>query len=187
MLEVVEILAVIGNLAYTVLMLLEKRVGWLFGIVASALGVWLFWEQEVFAQVGLNAFYVAMGAYGWWNWGRGGDNDLPITRASWRRHGLFVVLGAGGTLLLAWVLGLFPEARFVGLDGFVTAFSLLATWLLARKYLANWAYWIVADVVAVYLYLRLGLNWYAGLYVVYVGLSVSGLVRWQRQWQARQA
>ena len=56
MLEVVEILAVIGNLAYTVLMLLEKRVGWLFGIVASALGVWLFWEQEVFAQVGLNAF-----------------------------------------------------------------------------------------------------------------------------------
>lgn len=185
--SVLEILAVAGNLVYTVLMLLEKRVGWLFGIVASGLSIALFAQQQVYAQVGLNAFYVAMGAYGWWNWGRDGSQALPIVRVAWPRHALFIGIGAVGSLLLAYLLGLFPEARFTVYDGFVTAFSLLATWMLAKKYLGNWAYWILADLVAIQLYLLLDLNWYAGLYAVYVLLSISGLLRWRRQWSAQRS
>ena len=183
----IEALAAAGNLAYTVLMLYEKRVGWLFGIGASALGIALFLHQQVYAQVLLNGFYMVMGAYGWWSWGKGDNGELPISRRPLPFHLAIIGLGTVLTLCLAAALKLLPEARFTGLDGFATAFSLLATWMLARKVLENWAYWIVADAVAIVLYALLGMWWYVGLYVIYVGLSTSALVRWHRSWKAAQS
>ncbi|MCB9183350.1 MAG: nicotinamide mononucleotide transporter [Flavobacteriales bacterium] len=182
----IEAVAAAGNLAYTVLMLYEKRVGWLFGIGASLLGMALFREQQVYAQVALNAFYVVMGVYGWWSWRGSAGKELPITRQPVSFHAGIIVLGGLFSLALALLLKLLPDARYTGLDGFATAFSLLATWMLARKILENWAYWIVADAVAIVLYVLLGLWWYAALYAIYVVLSVSALVRWNREWRSAQ-
>ncbi|HMQ77295.1 MAG TPA: nicotinamide riboside transporter PnuC [Flavobacteriales bacterium] len=184
--SLLEAVAACGNLAYTVLMLYERRIGWLFGIAASALGIALFLHQQVFAQVALNTIYVGMGAYGWWSWGRGQGAELPIVRRGGRFHAVVIAAGLVGTLVLALALRLVPGAQHVALDGFATAFSLLATWMLARKVLENWAYWIVADAVAIALYAMLDLWWYVGLYAIYVGLSTSALRRWHRQWRAAQ-
>ena len=181
--SLLEAVAAAGNLAYTVFMLYERRIGWLFGIAASALGIALFLHQQVYAQVALNAIYVGMGAYGWWSWGRGQGAELPIVRRGGRFHALVIAAGLVGTVVLALALRLVPGAQHVAMDGFATAFSLLATWMLARKVLENWAYWIVADAVAIALYALLGLWWYVGLYAVYVVLSASALRRWHRQWQ----
>lgn len=185
--QILEAVAAAGNLAYTVLMLYERRLGWLFGMVASAMGIALFLHQQVFAQAGLSAYYMAMGAYGWWAWGRPGKGELPITRRGWRFHALVLVTAALLVGIGAWALKLLPDARHTGLDAFATALSLLATWMLARKLLENWAYWIVADAAAIVLYLLLGMWWYAGLYAIYVGISTAALVRWHRQWRAAQA
>lgn len=185
--QVLEAVAAVGNLAYTLLMLYEKRVGWLFGIAASAMGVALFLHQHVYAQVGLSAYYVAMGVYGWWSWGREGQGALAINRRSARFHAVMIIGGGVLAVVGGQLLKLLPDARYTGLDGFATAFSLLATWMLARKVLENWAYWIVADAVAIVLYALLGLWWYAGLYAIYVLLSASALVKWHRSWKATQA
>ncbi|MDX9750195.1 MAG: nicotinamide riboside transporter PnuC [Flavobacteriales bacterium] len=178
----IEALAVAGNLAYTVLLMLEKRVGWLFGMAGSALGMALFWHQHVYAQVVLNLVYVVMGAYGWWAWGRNGGAEPPIVRWKWPAHIAVLAGGAAAAVVLALLAGLLPDARHVGLDASVTAFSLLATWMLARKVLESWAWWIVTDAGAIVLYLLMGLHLYAGLYMVYVGLSVIALVRWSRSY-----
>ena len=184
--QVVEAVAAAGNLAYTLLMLRVKRVGWLFGMGASLLGVALFLHQHVYAQAGLSAYYVVMGAYGWWSWGRNGNGELPISRRGPLFHAAIIVGGTCLTVLAAMLLKLLPDARFTGLDGFATAYSLLATWMLARKILENWAYWIVADAVAIVLYALLGLWWYAALYTIYVVISAAALVRWTREWKAQQ-
>ncbi|MCW5899364.1 MAG: nicotinamide riboside transporter PnuC [Flavobacteriales bacterium] len=183
----IEAIAVVGNLAYTVLMMLNRRLGWLFGIAASALGCALFWHMQVYAQVGLNAFYVLMGAYGWWQWGQGRGGELPITRRGPLFHLLILLAGAMATLLLVHAARYWQDAQHVELDATVTAFSLLATWMLARRILENWAWWIVTDSGAIVLYLLLGLHFYAALYAVYVGLSIAALVRWKREWRASQA
>ena len=206
--QLLEAVAVVGNLAYTVLMMLDRRAGWLFGIAASALGMALFWHLDVFAQVGLNAFYVGMGIYGWWQWGQGKDERLPITSRGLRAQPLYVALGVAVSLMLvvalhampplleqlrgaapAWFaeqLAAAPASRHQALDGFVTGFSLLATWMLARKLLENWAYWIATDLAAIVLYMLLGLYFYAALYAVYVVLSVVALFRWTRTWRTGQ-
>lgn len=185
--SLLEAVAAAGNLAYTVLMLYERRIGWIFGIAASALGIALFLHQQVYAQAALSGYYLVMGAYGWWSWKGDGAQQLPITRRGARFHSGMIAAGGALALLLAWILSLLPDARFIVHDGFATSFSLLATWMLARKVLENWAYWIVADTVAIALYAMLGLWWYVGLYAVYVVLSASALRRWHRQWhEARQ-
>lgn len=177
----IEAFAAAGNLAYTVLMLYERRVGWLFGIVASAMGIALFLHQQVYAQAALSGYYLAMGAYGWWSWKGDGAKQIPITRRDAPFHAGMIMAGGTLALFLAWSLSLLPHARFIGLDGFTTSFSLLATWMLARKILENWAYWIAADLVAIVLYALLGMWWYAGLYVIYVAISASALMRWAKQ------
>ncbi|MFN3876664.1 MAG: nicotinamide riboside transporter PnuC [Flavobacteriales bacterium] len=182
----IEAIAAAGNLAYTVLMLYERRAGWLFGIAASALGIALFLHQQVYAQAALSGYYVAMGVYGWWSWRGEGAAQLPITRRAARFHAAALLGGALLSLLLAFGLKLLPDARFTGLDGCATAFSLLATWMLARKMLENWAYWIVADAAAIALYALLGLWWYTALYAAYVAISARALRRWHREWQAAQ-
>ncbi len=182
---VLEAMAAAGNLLYTVLMLHERRIGWVFGVVASTMGMALFMHQQVYAQVALNAFYVVMGIYGWWSWGQGEQGARAITRRPFLWHGGVLMAVVLLSLALAQALKLLPDARYTGLDGFATAFSLLATWMLARKVLENWAYWVLADAVAIVLYVLLGLWWYAGLYVIYVVLSASALVKWHRSWKAR--
>ena len=177
----IEALAAAGNLAYTVLMLYERRVGWLFGIVASAMGIALFLHQLVYAQAALCGYYLVMGAYGWWSWKGDGAKQIPITRRDARFHAGMILAGGASALVLSWALSLLPDARFIGLDGFATSFSLLATWMQARKILENWAYWIAADLVAIALYALLGMWWYAALYAIYVAISASALVRWAKQ------
>lgn len=180
----VEALAVVGNLAYTLLMMRERRIGWLFGIVASLLGVLLFMHQRVYAQVALNAFYVGMGVFGWWSWGQGGDGERSITRRRWPWHVLILFTAVVLSGLIGLGLAQLPEARYTGLDAASTALSLLATGMLARKILENWAYWIVADAAAIVLYMLLGLYGYAALYAVYVVISAMALRRWLREWRA---
>ncbi len=176
-----EVIAVAGNLAYTIYMMLNKRIGWLFGIVASSIGTFIFLHQTVYAQVGLQIFYVAMGVYGWWSWGRKDGRELPISRRPLLFHVAIILIGIIFTGAIAYGLMQLPDAQHVRLDGFVTGFSLLATWMLARRILENWAYWIIADAFGIWLYILLGLYWYAGLYAIYVVLSIIGLVRWSNE------
>jgi nicotinamide mononucleotide transporter len=81
---------------------------------------------------------------------------------------------------LATFLGTQLNGAYPGLDAFITAFSLAATWMMARKYLENWLYWVVGDAVAVYLNWRIGYDAYAVLNVIYIILSIAGLVKWMR-------
>ncbi len=178
-----EVLAVAGNLVYTVFMMLNRRVGWLFGIAASSIGIFIFMHQSVFAQAALNLFYVIMGVYGWWSWGRKGGMELPITRRPFIFHIGIMIVGAVATWLIAKGLAMLPGSQHVLLDGFVTGFSLLATWMLARRILENWGYWIMADAFAIWLYIQLDLYWYAGLFAIYVILSIMGLIRWRNEWK----
>jgi nicotinamide mononucleotide transporter len=78
------------------------------------------------------------------------------------------------------LLAQYLDGRFPQLDAFVTVFSFIATWMMARKMIANWAYFILADSVAVYLNWRIGYQGYALLNGMYLVLSVVGLVKWGR-------
>jgi nicotinamide mononucleotide transporter len=173
--------AVSLNIAFTILIALHRRLGWLLGLVAAVIGVLLYAVQDAWLMSALNGFYAAMGAYGWWSWGRsrGGQG---IIRYAWQKHVAFLAIGIATTLLLTWAMdyGQLPGDHH-GMEAFIAAFAMVATWQMSERALENWIYWMIGDTVAVVYNHWIGYDGYALLNVVYIGLAVAGFLRWSKQ------
>ncbi len=176
-LNILEWTAVVLNVGFTLCIAYEKRIGWLLGFVAGVIGVGLYALAHTWAMGLLNVYYVAMAVYGWWSWGRD-DQEKGIRTQSLRFHAILIVAGLLLSYAIYVLLAQYLDGHFPQLDAFVTVFSFIATWMMTRKMIANWAYFILADSVAVYLNWRIGYQGYALLNGMYLVLSMVGLMKW---------
>lgn len=173
--------SVLLNIGYAYLLGRQLRVGWLLGFVASSIGVWLYVDQAAWLMAALNVFYAAMGLYGWWSWGRA-EVMKQVVCYSLQRHALLVIITGLGTLVLVGLMhGIDQPGKFLGMEAFIASSAMVATWMMSRKVLENWLYWIAGDLVAVVYNHLIGYDGYALLNVVYIVLAVVGFVRWQRE------
>jgi len=176
----VEWIADATGVAYALLVMWHRRSGWIFGGISSLLLTILAWQARLPMQALLQLSYVAAAVYGWWSWSRPGGMR-PISVWHWRGH-LAVLAGCVlVSLLLARVL--VHESAFPFTDSLVFCTGMFATWLLARVYLENWAYWILIDAVSIYLFAAQGLVAIAVMFVMYLGIAVVGLAGWWKIWR----
>jgi nicotinamide mononucleotide transporter len=154
---------------------------WPVGIVNVALLMVAFWTAGLYGDAGLQIIYVILGFYGWWVWlRRGAAVDLPVRRTT-TVEWVWLSLGAfAATVFLYWLLKTQLGSQVPVADAITTALSLVATYGQCRKLVENWWFWIVADVMYVPLYAYKHLYLTTVLYVVFLGLSVIGLVSWRR-------
>ncbi len=125
LLALLEWTAVALNVAFTLCIAWEKRIGWMFGFVAGCIGVGLYALAHTWAMSALNGYYIVMAVYGWWRWGQREDGRIRVQ--SWAFHAVVVPAG----LLLAFgaavLLGQYLNGSYPHLDAFVTVFSFIAT------------------------------------------------------------
>ncbi|MFV0478042.1 MAG: nicotinamide riboside transporter PnuC [Parahaliea sp.] len=186
-----ELLAVVFGVAYLLLAVRESLWCWYAAFAGTAISLYLFWEAGLLMESALQIYYLAMAAYGWWQWqqNRGTHTDtstnsvLPICRWTWQQHGIAL----SGVLLLSAVSGTFlaqhTNAIMPYLDSFTTWGSILTTWMVTRKVLENWLYWLVIDGVSVYLYMDHGLYLFALLFIVYLFIVVIGFQQWLQHYR----
>ena len=174
--------AVLLALAYLVLAIRQSAWCWACAIASSLIYLVLFARAGLVMQAALQVFYVAMAVYGAWAWRRGGQGatELPVTRWPGRAHAAAIA----GVLVVSAINGHLESTAssptVAYLDAFVAWSSVLATWMVTRKLIENWLYWIVIDLVAAALYGSQGLRATAVLFVVYTVLAVRGYVEWRR-------
>ncbi len=181
-----ELVAVVLALAMVGCNIREIHWGWPLAIASSILYFALFWRSKLYGDASLQIFFAVLAFWGWYQWLRGRRPDgaaLHVTQLTAR--GRLLVIAACAVL---WpVTGLFlltyTDTDVPWWDAFPTAVSLVGQYLLGRKYIENWAVWIVVNVVSVGLFMFKGLWLTAGLYIVFIALSVVG---W-RAWRARLA
>ncbi len=176
-----EIVAVIFGVLYTVLMAQNKISCWIFGIIGSLLSVYLFIEYaKLYAEAVLYVFYVFAGVYGWVQW----KNQKAIEEVYQQKIATHIKLISGGiivSILLYFGLSyFFQEAEKPLIDSFTTVFSFIATYLMAKKWIENWYYWLIIDAVSTYLYYTRELEIYALLMLVYTILVVYGYWQWKK-------
>jgi nicotinamide mononucleotide transporter len=184
-----EAAGVLFSVLYLVLAIRESLWCWPAAFISSVLTIVVMFGARLYSESALNLFYAAMAVYGWYRWRYGGGTSgaaaLPIGVWPVRAH----VFAIGGTVVLStsvgWLMSRNTEAAFPYLDAFVTVSSVITTYMVARKILENWLYWIVVDSLALYLYWQRGLYLYVGLFALYLVLVVLGLVRWHRDWRAQ--
>src|SRR6218665_75040 len=152
--SITEWLIFITAMVYVVLAAAENVWCWLFGILSSAFSVYLCFSGHLFLESGLNVFYVAIGVYGWYQWlyGSKEKKEAPIISYFFRKN-LFLI----GIGILIWVpVGIIAQNYSTQvlpfMDAFITAFSIIATWMTAKKIIENWLYWVAIDGLAVVLY-----------------------------------
>lgn len=151
------------------------------GIANCALLFLLFFDARLFADAGLQVVFILLGFQGWWLWSRGVQEDgLALSRLNMTHWigvlGVSVLLTGSLYLLLTWAKGSVPLA-----DAVITSLSLSAQWLLNRRKLESWYFWIVVDLISIPLYAYKQLYLIALLYLVFLGLCVVGLRAWRRE------
>lgn len=188
-----EMTAVVFAITYLLLAIREKVLCWLFAFLSTAIYTVLFWDVSLLMDSALNVYYMAMAAYGWYQWTHGDargtdeqavtDQRLRIRSMSRQQHGLMitaiVVLSAGSGYLLSE----HSHAAWPYIDSFTTWASVITTYLVTRKYLQNWLYWIVIDAVSVPLYIERGLGLTALLFATYIIMAGLGYYSWKKHYQ----
>lgn len=179
-----EWLAFVTSIGYILLIILEKQSAWLFAIVSSLLYHSVFYESNLYLESILQLFYVTMGIIGWVTWKKAAQqNNNKLKRWSFKSHLLNGFICIGFALILGFIFKTYTNQFNPFTDGFTTAFSLSATYMVTRKILENWVYWILIDSVAIYLFISRDLYLTALLYFVYTVMAVIGLIQWKRQFK----
>jgi len=177
---ILEILGVVLNLIFVILLLRQNIWCWAFGIAGSFVSIALFVDAKLYSEAILYSYYVGIGVYGWVRW-KGADNTgIPVIVWKSVKHLKAILLGVVLSYGLGYYFSHFTDAKSPFIDATSTIFSFIASYLEAQKVLATWLYWVVLNLVSIGLYYSRGLNFYAGFSAVLTVLSVVGFIQWRK-------
>jgi len=178
-----EAVAAALGLAYLLLAVRRNLLCWLCAFVSTAIYLVLFARAALYMQSLLQVFYLVMAVYGFIEWRKGRSAAGEVLIRSWggREHIVAAVLIAVATVLNGWLLAGHTDAAAPYTDSFVTWSSVVTTWMVARRVIENWLYWLVVDAVAAWLYFSQGLLVTTLLFVIYLYIVVRGYLAWRRE------
>lgn len=185
-LEVLPWTIVLLSMIYLILLLQQSHWCWLFGIASSGLSYIVF-QPKLFFESLLYLYYVAIGIYAWRDWlKKGVKNNSRVRRLSIRSNAFLLIFQIALVTLIGYLfkskqddLKSFVSERPYA-DAFTSIFSVVATFLEARRYLVSWLYWIVINFFSVWLYLKVQEPVLAGQMAAYGLLSMLGFWRWKK-------
>ena len=188
-----DIVTTVLGLAYILLEYKANIWMWAVGFAMQALGIVLYYQKGLYADCGMEFYYLAMTVYGYWKWisrpsklggDRGLNEGLPIRHFPKRLMLPWLVIIGAVWGIIYWLLVTFTNSNVPLADSFTTALSIVGIWALAHKYLEQWFIWIAVDVGTCGLYYYKDIPFKASLYALYVVIAVFGYIKWRRMMQA---
>lgn len=190
MLTWIEIVATVFGFLCVVLTIRRNVWCWPTGLVQVLLFIIIFYHAKLYSDLILHVIYVGMQFYGWYCWTAGRDparqESIVISSLTPRQLAMWSLITAVATALWGYTMSRWTDASLPYADAFTTVASLVAQYLLARKFLENWLFWIVVDVVAISVYYYKVLIPTSILYAAFLVLAVIGYVTWRVQVRAQQ-
>ena len=180
-----EAIAVVLAITYLVLAIRQNIWCWAAAAISTVIYLFIMFEAKLYMESALQLFYLAMAAYGWYQWRQYGQSKEPLQVRTWPlTYHLFAI---ASVFILVFVSGHllseYSDAAMPHVDSFTTWGAVIATYMVARKILENWVYWFVIDAVSVGLYLNRGLFLTALLFVFYLVLIILGYRSWRASMQ----
>ena len=177
-----EVVAVVTAVLYLLFAIRQQIICWLFAAISTAIYIWLFVAAKLYMESVLNVFYLVMAGYGWYIWSSGKTNghDRPVV--VWQRstHAVAIVAIVVASTVNGYLLNAYTDAAFPYIDSLTTWSAIWATFLVARKVLENWWYWLVIDIASVLIYWSRDLQLTSVLFGIYVIMIPIGLISWTK-------
>jgi len=181
----IELLGAILGIVYVFFSIRQNILTWPVGLLTSALYVWVFLVSKLYADMGLQMYYVVISIYGWYEWLKGNPSNhsepIAVSRLSLKLGLILAAIGVFLFILIWFVLKNYTDSPVPMADSLATALSIVATWMLARKILEHWLVWIFVDTFSI------GLFWYKDLlptvllFAVYTVMAFVGFFEWRKE------
>lgn len=158
------------------------------GIANNLLFFWLFASVGLYADAALQVVYIGLASVGWYWWLRGSSSHDGVRISEPAPVQLVACVAAVAIITAAIQFGLhrWTNSTVAGWDALTTALSLVAQFMLSRKWIANWWFWIAADLVYIPLYAHKGLWLTALLYSIFLAMCIAGLIQWRAAREVQQ-
>ncbi|MDR2292805.1 MAG: nicotinamide riboside transporter PnuC [Prevotellaceae bacterium] len=154
---------------------------WITGMIMPLVHGFLYFKQGLYADMGMNIYYVLAGIYGWIVW----NNNKPaskktynISRTPLRKWLHLACIFVLIDVFITYILIEYTDSKVPYADAFTTSLSVVAMWMLSRKYVEQWLVWLVVDAVTCCLYIYKEIPITASLYILYSCLAIAGYLRW---------
>ena len=178
--SIIETIAVVLSVFYVVLAAKQNIWCRAAAVISVALYIYICFSAQLYAETGLQIFYLLMAFYGYFQWNKN-NRELEITQWTIGKHLILILIGAIVTFLMGFFFATYTLAKMPIVDSFTTVFSIIGTYMIAKKVLSNWLYWIVIDAVSIYLYFSRDLHLTSLLFIAYTIIAVFGYFSWLKQ------
>ncbi|MHB1179957.1 MAG: nicotinamide riboside transporter PnuC [Daejeonella sp.] len=162
----------------------NKIWSWPMAIISVVIYIFIFLEAKLYADTGLQVYFLIMNVYGWYFWSHiSEEKKVPVSSITRKE----IILSIIGIIVFTVALGLLlfkgTDASFPFIDSFCTACSLVAQIFLARKVMENWLIWIFVDLIYVGVYIAKDLDLTAGMYALYIFIAAVGYIEWRKEYR----
>ena len=177
--SLIETIAVLFSIIYVILAAKENVWCWAAAVISVSIYIYICYQAQLYAETGLQVFYFIMAIYGYISWSNN-NSSLKVNELAVTNHILIMIFGSLLTFLLGFYLSIYTEAKLPIVDSFTTVFSVISTYMVVKKILSNWLYFIIIDTVSIYLYFSRDLHMTALLFSVYTVIAIIGYWKWSK-------
>jgi nicotinamide mononucleotide transporter len=177
-----EWIAFIFSLIYLILATLKNNWCWIFAILSSAIYVYIFYSVNFYFDSILQLFYIAMAMLGWLNWNKTGEKKLIITKKT-NYHIISISITLLTSVIFGFIFDTYTKQVFPYIDSAIFFFSIFATYLITKKILENWIYFVIIDFIAIYIYWQRDLLLTSVLFFIYTILAFYAFILWKKDYK----
>ena len=185
---IIEWVAVIAGLLSVWFSMKENILVYPTGLVNTFIYIYIAFNYQLYADMGVNVYYFVMSIYGWYFWLNtdSGEEQVPVTTNSHKENIYSLSILVGSFLILVLVLKNFTDSDVPVWDATTTAFAILGMWLMARKKLESWIAWIITDLISIPLYFYKGLVLTSFQFLVFTIFATMGYFAWRTSMRKRE-
>ena len=184
--SLLEVIAVIAGIASVWFSRKENILVYPVGLVNTIIYVYLSFKFHLIGEAAVNFYYTVMSIWGWWLWSQKDKRQQPVLHITfsnakqWTQHLLFFVLLYGAIFFaLTYLQKAFYEGAIPWADAFASATAFTGMWLMAKKKVESWYWWMATNIASIPLYFVKGLVFTSFYYIVLLVLAIAGLITWQ--------
>ncbi|WP_426090814.1 nicotinamide riboside transporter PnuC [Flavobacterium sp. DSR3-2] len=154
------------------------------GLVSTSIFVYLLWKWTLWGDMMINGYYFVMSIYGWYHWTRkkGDTEEFPISKISSSEKRIAIILFIFTVAFVVSVYYYFDKFTtwYAYIDTFITGIFFVGMWLMAKRKVENWIFWIVGDVISIPLYFAKGYTFTSFQYIVFTVVAIFGYLEWKK-------
>ena len=153
------------------------------GMISTAIFIYLLYKWILLGDMMINAYYFVMSIYGWFIWTRKENNSVtPISRVTNNEKKIGIIIFLSSLVFVYLIYVYFDKWGTITsyVDNITTAIFFVGMWLMAKRKIENWIFWIIADIISVPLYFYKGLTFTSLQYLIFTFIAIAGYYSWKK-------